>query len=359
MADRYLEIKKYAKSDQVIQTFADVVGPDNANSYVLSVVTAVSANEQLKQCDPQSIIRSAIRAATLGLSCDPDIGQAYLVPYKGQATFQTGWRGLRDMAYNTGRVAKLNVGVLMEGQRWVEDQMTGDAHIEGIPDKAVPIGYFAYMKTKGGIEHTLYMTVKEIHAHKEKYVPGWKSKYSPWQTSFDKMARKTVLKQMLNQWAEMKPLTHRVESLENSVDSIDNLPAPEDVTITNPNEGKTNEQLMAELGIEQLTEELGIEPYKVATTIMDVEYTEVDEPEPEETPAVEPDPIMDDIGITKPESIVQLKMWAAKGEISYVGVKDAITLLQKNKNDLDKTWNALLKLSKERQAQNNEQDKLF
>ena len=246
--NNYSAIKKYAASEEIKQIFRGIVGDDHAEGYVYSVIVAVSASDALKECTPQSIMRSAARAASLGLSCDPALGQAHLVPYKNEATLIPGWRGIRDMAYRTGQVAKINVGYLAEGQEWVENQLTGDAHIEGNPKNNNPVGWFAYMKTFSGREHSLYMTVDEIQKHKEKYAQGYDRARSAWNTEFHKMAKKTVLNQLLKQWAPLDPTGAVVANLDYASGAIDDMPDPEQVTVTNPLEDKTNNEILDELG---------------------------------------------------------------------------------------------------------------
>jgi recombination protein RecT len=245
----YSAIKKYANSEEIKQIFRGIVGNEHAEGYIYSVIVAVSASDQLQQCTPQSIMRSAARAATLGLSCDPALGQAYLVPFKDEATLIPGWRGIRDMAYRTGQIAKINVGFLAEGQEWVEDQLTGDGHIEGIPKSNKPVGYFAYMKTFSGREHSLYMSNEDIQAHKEKYAKGFNRANSAWNTDFHKMAKKTVLSQLLKQWAPLDPTGAVVANLEYAADGIDEMPDPSEVTIIE-GEHRNNKQIMNELGFD-------------------------------------------------------------------------------------------------------------
>lgn len=78
---------------------------------------------------------------------------------------------------------------------------------EKISDEVV--GYVAYMRLINGFEKTLYMTVAELEAHAEKYSQSYAydkrsgKKSSPWSTHFDAMARKTVLKRLLNNWGEL------------------------------------------------------------------------------------------------------------------------------------------------------------
>ena len=246
---KYTQIKQYARSEEIKTMFASFLGDREAEGYIYSVLIAVSQSEQLQQCSPESIMQSALRAATLGLSCDPSLGQAYLVPYGKEATLITGWRGIRDMALRTRQIACLNVDALYEGQEWEQDQLTGKAKITGTPESREAIGYFAYLKTFSQREHYLYMTLEEIDAHKRKYAKGYNRAQSAWKTELVKMSKKTVLSQLLKQWATLNPMSDLPVNYDNAPDFIDDMPAFEDVTIIEP-EKKSNAEILDELGID-------------------------------------------------------------------------------------------------------------
>lgn len=306
----YLAIKKYAGSEEIKQIFRGIVGDDHAEGYIYSVIVAVSASEQLQKCTPQSIMRSAARAATLGLSCDPALGQAHLVPYGSEATLIPGWRGIRDMAYRTGQIATINVNFLAEGQEWIEDQLTGSAHIEGNPKSNNPIGYFAYMKTLSGREHFLYMTNEEINEHKEKYAQGYNRARSAWKTDWGKMAKKTVLTQLLKRWAPLDPTGTVVANLEYAVDGVDEMPDPETVT-TIDREKRSNAQIMGELGFDNQNE------------VRDGNFTELPDEEP-------------DTGA--PGSIGELKNWALGGGLVGITPSGIDQIYNSTGKNLDDTW---------------------
>ena len=98
------EIVEYMRSDIVRERFADALGAErNAAPYITSVLLAVANSDKLQECSYQSIYTSALRAATLRLSCDQSTGQAYLVPYGKNATLIVGYKGLYDLAIRTGR----------------------------------------------------------------------------------------------------------------------------------------------------------------------------------------------------------------------------------------------------------------
>ena len=61
----------------------------NASSFI-ATINQVAQSYMLSKCEPLSILGAGITAATLNLSCNPTLGQAYIVPYGNKAQFQIG-----------------------------------------------------------------------------------------------------------------------------------------------------------------------------------------------------------------------------------------------------------------------------
>ncbi len=77
-----------------------VGGPER---FARTVLTCVARDPKLLSCTPQSVIGAAMQAAQLGLT--PGVlGEAWLVPYRDQCTFQVGVRGLISLAARSGIV---------------------------------------------------------------------------------------------------------------------------------------------------------------------------------------------------------------------------------------------------------------
>ncbi len=192
------------QSDVIKNRFAEILGK-NAAGFTSALLNIYNGNNQLQQCDARSILGAAGLAATLNLSITPSLGQAYVVPFRGKATFQIGVRGLIQLAHRTGKYVALHAGKVCEGELRGFNPVTGEPVIgEKISDNVV--GYIAYMKLINGFEKTLYMSKSEIEAHAEKYSQSYSydkrsnKQSSPWSTNFDAMAQKTVLKKLLNTW---------------------------------------------------------------------------------------------------------------------------------------------------------------
>jgi recombination protein RecT len=208
-------ITKVMQRPETIERFVQVLGNEaSAKNYVWSVIMAVNGNDDLMNCAQDTIIASAIRSATLRLSVDPAIHQAYLVPYGKKCTLIVGYKGLYDMAIRTGHYTYLNPGVkIYEGQEPTQHPLTGYWTLEGFKESNTVIGWLAAFKMSqkfNGIEQAVYMTLEDIEHHKETYAKGWQKKDSAWQKAPEAMQRKTVLRKLLNEFGYFDPFDHGV-----------------------------------------------------------------------------------------------------------------------------------------------------
>jgi recombination protein RecT len=179
--------------------FEDILA-DNAPAFMASIVSVVSDSKYLQDCSLPSILSSAVKAAILDLPIEPALGLAYIVPYKKIATFQIGYKGLINLCMRTNMYLVINAGPAFQGQTVDVNQMTSAVMITGAPTSEEAIGFFAYFKLLNGLEHSEYMTVDQIHIHAKRYAPSYSYSNSAWQTNFNDMARKTVLKRLINRW---------------------------------------------------------------------------------------------------------------------------------------------------------------
>ena len=71
----------YLANDAVKNQINTVVGGKNGTRFISSIVSAVTTNPALKECDNPSILNAALLGESLKLSPSPQLGQFYLVPY--------------------------------------------------------------------------------------------------------------------------------------------------------------------------------------------------------------------------------------------------------------------------------------
>jgi recombination protein RecT len=232
----YQEIVSYGRSQEVMETFSRLVGR-NAPHYIQSAIIAVQANDRLMQCTPRSIFSSALRAATLRLSCDPALGHAWLVPYKNkngslEAQFQAGWKGVQHMALRTGKYRYINVSPVFEGEDVVEDRITGGLKIEGgVASPKKEKGLIASFALLSGYQKSIYMTHEELENHGKQYSKSYGRSDSIWTTNKSAAYHKTILLKLLRTYGYLEPSDAAILEDEQG-EAIDlELPSESEVTI--------------------------------------------------------------------------------------------------------------------------------
>jgi recombination protein RecT len=228
--------KQFFNSPAVKQKFSEVVN-GNGQQFVASLLSVVTNNNLLAKATNESIMTAAMKAAVLNLPIEPSLGYAYIVPYKSQAQFQIGYKGLIQLAQRSGQVTRLNAGEVYESQYKGFNPLTEDLEVDmtAIPkEKEKVVGYFAFMRLANGFEKTVFWTKERVQAHGKKYSQSFSSKYSPWQSDFDAMARKTVLKHMLSTYAPLSTELQEAIVADNEDSKISEVKETKDITPQEP-----------------------------------------------------------------------------------------------------------------------------
>ena len=222
-----LSVKNLAKKPDMVGRFSDVLGgPDKANQFLASVISAVGGNTALQKCDPTKVLGCAMIAASLNLDVNPNLGFASIVPYKrswkdqnGQwheeqiPQFQMGWKGFVQLAMRTGKYKTMNVTEVYADEFEGYDPFKGELKYHIVPggDRDLGkteniVGYVFYFELVSGYSKMTYLSKEAARAHAMHYSKAYQNdvKYntsnSPWSTMFDAMAEKTVVKNTLSKW---------------------------------------------------------------------------------------------------------------------------------------------------------------
>ena len=233
-------LQQLMNSGAVMKKLNDVLGSEKkAASFVSSVISVANGSPQLRNCNPMTILGSAMVAATLDLPVVPTLGLAYIVPYKGQCQFQLGYKGLIELGERSGQFKNIIDEVVYKGQLVKKNKFTGeyefdeDARLKdenGKPTDEV-IGYMARIDLTNGFSKTIFWTKEEVQAHAKKFSQAFRSGYnSPWKTDFDAMARKTVLKALFNKYAPKSVALQQAMKFDQAVIKPDTI-NEEDLTI--------------------------------------------------------------------------------------------------------------------------------
>lgn len=231
-----MNFTKSINSSYVQNQLKQVLGK-NAGTFATSLVEVFTNDTQLQKCDQKKVIQEAIKAATLKLPLNKQLGYAYILVFnnwdkasrKSVPTPQIvlGYRGYIQLAMRTGQYKNINADVVYEGEMVGRDKLSGAIDLSGEKVSEKVVGYFAHFETVNGFSKTLFMSLGEMAGYALKFSPSFKrnAEKNPlptvdalcdmandqavngpqqgkvgWEGDFNSMATKTVLRRLLSKY---------------------------------------------------------------------------------------------------------------------------------------------------------------
>lgn len=214
------DFKKVAEGGYYQQQLKNVL-KENAGTFAASLMELVTGDDKLLACEPKLLMAEAMKAASLKLPLNKQLGYAYIVPYGKTPTMIIGYKGLYQLAIRSGLYKNINADVVYEGEYQGYDKITGELHLNGEKVSDKPVGYFAYFELTNGFKKMMYMSIDDMATYCKKYSATMKSckmsneelaelaekqaKQGPgnsvgWYGNFNDMATKTVLRRLLSKY---------------------------------------------------------------------------------------------------------------------------------------------------------------
>jgi recombination protein RecT len=187
---------------QFAMALPDHVRPDR---FIRAALTAINVVPRLAECDPRSVVAGLMQAAQLGLEVADVRGQCYLIPRRNnraggiyEATFQLGYRGMIDLAARSG--ITVTAEDVCEGDTL--DYTLGSrrnlTHRPSLGRRGPAYAYYAVATFADNRPPEFkIMGRAQIEEHRDRFASST-GKDSPWVEHFDAMARKTVIRALLN-----------------------------------------------------------------------------------------------------------------------------------------------------------------
>jgi recombination protein RecT len=232
-----LTAKSLFGRDDVKSKFQELLGK-RSSAFITSVLQIVASSKQLSQADPSSIYHAAAVAATMDLPINNQLGYAYIVPYKQKqgnvyiqvAQFQMGYKGFIQLAQRSGMYKRISATDVRDGELKTYDRLTGRYIFEWEQDESkrcnLPvIGYASFFELLNGFEKTSYMNISELKQHGARYSKTFNDSAGRWNTDFESMATKTVLKLLISKFGplsiEMQTAVKVDQAVINDADATD------------------------------------------------------------------------------------------------------------------------------------------
>lgn len=208
-------LKLYLEQLEQNESIAKVVSKEVTPQRIAALFIAEAARQpDLYKCmetgeGRRSIVTFFMLSSQLGLEPGAGLGLLYPTTRRIKGKIQivpiVGYRGLATLARRSGEIVRVNAAP------FYQDEL--DKHLIVVsrepPDVVhrwasgvvrttdTLVGAYAVVELKGGGKSVLVMDREEIEARRRRS-PTANSEYSPWTTDYDAMARKTVLRALLN-----------------------------------------------------------------------------------------------------------------------------------------------------------------
>lgn len=239
--EKKTSFSNFLTNEFVKKKIYETVGSMGAQRFMTNILSAVTNNSDLQECNQMSILNCAFLGQSLNLTPSPQLGQFYMVPFNDKNTggkvaqFILGYKGYIQLAIRSGYYKDIGVFDVKEGEFKGRDKFTGKYKFEFIEDDDIrdekeTIGYGAYFEYLNGFTKSIYWSKEKMLNHADKYSQAFsryatKGKYSKvsyedykngnynkkdewlyssfWYKSFDEMAYKTMLRQLISKWGIM------------------------------------------------------------------------------------------------------------------------------------------------------------
>lgn len=184
----------------------------NSNPFLFKVAAA----------NPVSLQLALVNVAATGLTLNPALGRAYLIPRKikddYQVTFDVGYRGYIFIAVDSGSISTAQVELVYEKDKFTF-RGAGQLPIHECENffgaRGKVVGAYAVATTKEGNHIVTIMSYEEVMAIKGRSMAVKSGKQSPWDTDENEMIKKTIIRRAFKMW----PITNRTKQVAKIIDA--------------------------------------------------------------------------------------------------------------------------------------------
>jgi len=194
-------------------------------------IQALTANDYLAEMaaqKPATLQNAIINIASIGISLNPALKHAYLVPRKGSVCLDLSYMGLLHLAQSSGVILWGQCKIVRANDTYQNAGLSKEpSHLaDTFGDRGEIVGAYCTVKTVDGDFLTEEMSVSEIFEIRERS-EAYKRKSGPWKTDEGEMIRKTVVKRAYKYWPKCERLGSAIQMLN---DNGEGIVAEKDIT---------------------------------------------------------------------------------------------------------------------------------
>jgi recombination protein RecT len=182
-----------------------LLNSDRAQQFVTQLSIMARNDKKIADSTPESIGAALVACMHLNLMPNTPEGLAYIIPYKNnrtnryEAQFQVGYKGLIQLAYNSGMITGINAELVFPQDDFEVD--LGSRKLRHIPDLTIDrtkysaaVAAYAIASLPNGGQ--VFEVLSRSEVAKIKNVVKAKSTDTPWNQWEEVMVKKTVIKRL-------------------------------------------------------------------------------------------------------------------------------------------------------------------
>jgi len=177
----------------------------NFNREASFAIQVLTNNPYLLKCNPDTIRHSVVNVALTGLTLNPALKYAYLIPRKSKdglnCILDISYIGMIKILTDAGAVKNVDAGVIYSNDKY--DFRRGNdpyfKHVPALSGRGEKVGAYAIAFLRdGGFQFEILgkEEIEKIRATSESYKSEDGRKFSPWETWEDEMWKKSALKRL-------------------------------------------------------------------------------------------------------------------------------------------------------------------
>jgi len=198
-----------------------LLGPSlTVEQFKTAAMTYLRMQPRLYECNPYSVVGGLRLGAQLGLSLGP-LGHFYLVPFKGEAVFILGYKGMVELAYRSRMVRRISAAVVREGDEF--DFRNGtraylDHRPSGSPGERAWTAVYAVAELTNGGKPFSVLYPEDVEKRRARSASA-KLPSSPWHTDTEAMWCKSAVR-ALQRWLPQTPESARATVQDSGVQDM-------------------------------------------------------------------------------------------------------------------------------------------
>ena len=212
--------------------FIELTDKETFNKEASFALQVINKSKQLQQCTTESKIEAVMNVANCGLTLNPVMNMAYLVPRWNSLTktkechLEPSYQGLVKLITDTGSVVKLDTHLVYDGDDFKVDYSTPTIEHAANPfskSRGDIVGAYCVATLMEGGKVIEVMTADEINEIRDmsesyKAFKADKIKSCVWEDHYGEMARKTIIKRI----TKYLPKSDKYQKAANVI-SLDNV----------------------------------------------------------------------------------------------------------------------------------------